>query len=275
MSNPILLRRPIVARLLVGSAFVLSAFSFAVLLAGAQPAQQEEGKKGKVVEEQDNTKPKQRPPVEEIEDKGQKQKRKVIRVEDDDAPNSARKPSATDSFSGDLAALMKSKHSGISRLAAGLIRPHDVIGCEYAIKKGQIENKTVEPLAKYYGDTSNIKRELIVIPYDQEWKPLKTIHLAPTVIKSITPYEELAQEQVAAFLEELVDERWPEKPEGSAQRLSRREGFAVLVAVDADKDERLVCQPGHERPLVRVHGPTVRSPVPPEIEQHHLAPVVA
>src|SRR5215831_10139966 len=226
MSNPILRRRPRVARLLAGSVFVISTFCFAVLLAGAQPAQQEEGKKGKVVEEQDDTKPKQRPPVEEEEDKGPKPKRKVIRVEDYDGPKNARKPAATDSLSGDLAALMKSKHPGIHQLASALVRPHDVVGCEYSTGKGRLDNKTVEPLAENYGDTPQLKRELIVIPLSQDWKPLKVVHLAPTVVKSFTPYEVLAQKQVEDFLSELVSERWPEKPEGSAERLSRREGFA-------------------------------------------------
>jgi ABC-type transport system substrate-binding protein len=211
-------------RLLAGSVFFISTFAFAVLLAGALPAQQEEGKKGKVVEEQDDTKTK-------------KQKRKVPRVDDEEAPRNARKPSATDSSSGDLAALAKgSKHPGIKKLAASLARPHDIVGCEYATSKGRLDNKAVEPLAKHYGQKPQLKRDIPVIPLSQEWQPLPPIRLAPTVIKSFTPYEEIAQEQVAEFLAELVSERWPELPEGSASRLSRREGFAVAYQVLSQVD---------------------------------------
>src|SRR5262249_58665810 len=38
--------------------------------------------------------------------------------------------------------------------------------------------------------------------------------------------------------------------------------------------ERATLQPFDERPLVRVHGPARCSPMSPEIEHHHLAPVV-
>src|SRR5262249_11687906 len=48
----------------------------------------------------------------------------------------------------------------------------------------------------------------------------------------------------------------------------------ALIAVDAQEDEGLAFHLLHERPLVRVHGPAGPSPVPPEIEQHHLAAII-
>src|SRR5206468_662667 len=53
------------------------------------------------------------------------------------------------------------------------------------------------------------------------------------------------------------------------------EVFFVDVAVDAEQGKRLAFQPFHERPLVWVHGPAGASPVPPEIEDHHLPTVFA
>ena len=51
--------------------------------------------------------------------------------------------------------------------------------------------------------------------------------------------------------------------------------FLVDVAVDAEQGERLAFQSFYERPLVRVHGPAGTSPVPPKIEDHHLAAIFA
>src|SRR5262249_12122084 len=50
--------------------------------------------------------------------------------------------------------------------------------------------------------------------------------------------------------------------------------FAVRIAVDAGESERLTFQTLDERPLVRVQGPARASPIAPEVEDHHLSPVV-
>ncbi|HMF14730.1 MAG TPA: hypothetical protein VKE94_20580, partial [Gemmataceae bacterium] len=227
---------PVQARLHAGFTFAGTLFAFALLLGGNLPAQQTQGKKDRVVEEQDDQPTKKKAPVEEVEDKGAKQKRKVIRVDDDDAPKTPRKQSAADSFAGDLATLAKeSKHPGIKKLAAALVRPHDVVGCEYSTSKTR-DNKTVEPLAKHYGQKPELTRNLIVIPLSEDWKPLQPVQLAPTVVKTFTPYEELAQERVNEFLGQLRDERWPELPEGSASRLSRREAYAAAYHVLSQVD---------------------------------------
>jgi hypothetical protein len=49
----------------------------------------------------------------------------------------------------------------------------------------------------------------------------------------------------------------------------------IGIAIDAEEGERFVFQPFDERPLVRVHGPARSSPVPPEIEHHYLALIIA
>src|SRR5439155_12096427 len=97
-------RRNLLSRLLAGLVFFATLFLVGSLMTGDLPAQQNKSKKGRVEEEVDDQKPKQNPPVKEEMEKGLKQKRKVIPVEDDDAgPRKAPgKSAAADSFSGDL-----------------------------------------------------------------------------------------------------------------------------------------------------------------------------
>ena len=67
-----------------------------------------------------------------------------------------------------------------------------------------------------------------------------------------------------------------ERPPG--QPLLRHHLFEVLAIaadVDADQGERLVFQSRDERPLVGPLAPSGESVFRPEVEQHHLAPVVA
>ena len=49
----------------------------------------------------------------------------------------------------------------------------------------------------------------------------------------------------------------------------------VAIDVDADQGEGLLCQLLDERPLVGPLGPSGDSLLMPEVEKHHLAPVVA
>src|SRR5262249_37311049 len=67
----------------------------------------------------------------------------------------------------------------------------------------------------------------------------------------------------------------PRTPSYGARFLELAPLIAVLVRVDPEQDEGLTIKLLYERPLVRVRGPARRSPVSPEIEQYHLAPVVA
>ena len=53
------------------------------------------------------------------------------------------------------------------------------------------------------------------------------------------------------------------------------EPFPVGIAIDAKNCKRLAFETLNERPLVRVRGPAGPSPVAPEIEDHHLAQIVA
>src|SRR5262249_5137428 len=68
----------------------------------------------------------------------------------------------------------------------------------------------------------------------------------------------------------------PERAPGDALLLVLLlESFLVLVAVDAEESEGPAIELLHERPLVWEHRDAGRSPVPPEVEEDHLAPVVA
>jgi peptide/nickel transport system substrate-binding protein len=219
MSNLIRRRPDWFARLVAGLSFVVVLFVAAFLLSGGLPAQQEQGKKPRVVEEQDDQQPKKQAPVEEVDEKASKRKRKVIRVDDDDTPKGpTRKTTASDSFTGNLKEMWKNaKHADLKALVGNLVRPHDIIHCERAGNRKRDE--TVEPVATYYGPKDELKRDLAVVPLDQNWKPEKEIHLAATVVKGITPYEEIAQKLVDAFLAE----NWDGKAKGSGSYLSRRD----------------------------------------------------
>ena len=48
----------------------------------------------------------------------------------------------------------------------------------------------------------------------------------------------------------------------------------IAVTVDSEEGERLAIKALHERPFVRVHGPAGATPIAPEVEHHHLPPVV-
>src|SRR5437870_9559349 len=136
------------ARLLTGVVFLSCLCAFAALVSGSLSAQQP--KKAPIQKKKGGPQTKKDAPVEEPEEPGKAQKRKVIRVDDDEAPKASRKSKTPDSVTGDLATLMKeSKHSGIVELCQKLVTAHDVIGAQYS--GGHKENLTVVPLAKYYG----------------------------------------------------------------------------------------------------------------------------
>ena len=68
----------------------------------------------------------------------------------------------------------------------------------------------------------------------------------------------------------------PERPPGNSLLGTHLpDCLSVLVTIDADDGEWLAFQPFHERPLVGHIGPARPSPVSPEVEQHHLPPVIA
>src|SRR5262249_24013218 len=131
----------VLARLLTAFVFVSSLGLFTLLLSGDLPAQQAQGKKGRVVEEEEDDKqPKKKPPiVEEEEDKNTKQNKKVIRVDDDDVPKTPKKSTGGDSVAGDLAMLKgKAKNSGVRELCQKLFIPHDTINAEYTNRKAKL-----------------------------------------------------------------------------------------------------------------------------------------
>jgi len=52
------------------------------------------------------------------------------------------------------------------------------------------------------------------------------------------------------------------------------ESVAILITVDPEQGEGLICKTFYERPLVWVHGPAGRSPVAPEVEHDDLSAIV-
>jgi ABC-type transport system substrate-binding protein len=217
----------VLTRVLTGFVFISSLALFAVLLSGDLPAQQAQGKK-KVVEEEDDVKqPKKKPPVvEEEEDPGAKQKKKVIRVDDEDAPRT--KPTrSSDGITGDLTSLNRSKHSGLKLLGSKIFYPHDVITAEYANNKKQ--KLAVEPLPKLYDRQPKLDRPVgPVTALTQSWEKEKPFSVNGESVKGYTPYEELAQAEVDAFLKERP---WDTLQPGSNDYLSKREQFAYAAHI--------------------------------------------
>jgi ABC-type transport system substrate-binding protein len=224
MSAP---NQKVMARVLIGFVFLSSLALFAVLLSGDLPAQQGQGKKRVVEEEDDVKQPKKKPPVvEEEEDTGAKQKKKVIRVDDDDAPRTKPTKSSGDGITGDLTSLNRSKHSGLKLLGSKIFYPHDVINAEYANDKK--EKLAVEPLPNLYDRQPKLDRPVRVTALTQSWEKEKPFSVNGETIKRYTPYEELAQEEVAAFLKERP---WETFPMGSTDFLAKREQFAYAAHI--------------------------------------------
>src|SRR5262249_54345433 len=68
-------------------------------------------------------------------------------------------------------------------------------------------------------------------------------------------------------------------PPGTPRQLFLRDdflhGFTTLVGLDTEEDDGLVGELLHKRPLVAAQGPAGPSPMAPEVEQQHLAAIVA
>lgn len=222
-----------IQRLLVG-VFVLALLPvFGTLLTSVSPAQQGQGKKP-VIEEEEDTKAKKA--VKEEREKGAPKKRRAIHVDDED--DTAKKPQGkqapAESISGDIESLLEDpkfkKHLGVKKLLQDLRVRHDLVHCKYT-SRGE-EDVYVVPMQVHYSREPELKRELTVTPYGQEWEELKTRTLAPNVVKRIIPYEEHAEELVDKFLKD--GKQWETKDPSSDAYLSRPDQLAIAFTVLTD-----------------------------------------
>jgi ABC-type transport system substrate-binding protein len=224
-----------IQRLLIG-VFVLALLPiFGVLLTSVSPAQQGQEKK-KVVEEEEDQKTTKKAPVKEELDKGARKKRRVIpAVDDENAPKKPQgKTASAEAVSGDIESLLDNpkfkKHPGVKKLYQELRVRHDLVRCEYSSRPP--ETKYVVPLATHYPREPQLERSLHVTPYGQEWDEQKPLDLLPTVVKSIIPYEEHAEQLVDAFLK--AGKQWETLPPDSDAYLSRPDQLAIAFTVLTD-----------------------------------------
>jgi ABC-type oligopeptide transport system substrate-binding subunit len=223
-----------IQRLLI-AVFVLALLPvFGVLLSNFSSAQQGQGKKP-VVEEEEDLKTKKKA-IKEERDKGGSKKRRAIAVDDED--DSGKKPKSkqvsTDSVSGNIESLIDNpkfkKHPGVNKLHQDLRVRHDVVHCKYT-NRGD-EDVYVVPMQVHYPRDPELKRELTVTPYGEEWEELKTRTLSPNVVKHIIPYEEHAEELVDKFLKD--GKQWETLPQDSDSYLSRPDQLAIAFTVLTD-----------------------------------------
>jgi ABC-type oligopeptide transport system substrate-binding subunit len=243
MSEFILRRRVPLARLFAACVFVGLLLPFLMGRAGALSAQ-DPGKKPRIEEEEEDPKanppkkkaskeekgpkgkqPNKRMPVEEEEeDSGPKPERKVIRVEDEPKTKPPSKPAVPQPQAADLRALAKDAklHPVILKLYADMAVPHDVITLEPKTRRRTVDS--IEPLPHFYGVKPEFRRVLVVRPFDENWKLLKSYQVRAGGVQSLLPYEQVAEARIDEFLKITPD-----------KELSRSEMLAaahqVLVSV--------------------------------------------
>jgi hypothetical protein len=224
-----------IQRLLIG-VFVLALLPvFGALLTSVSPAQQGQGKKP-VVEEEDDPKAKKKP-IKEERDKGASKKRRVIHVDDeeDSGKKSQGKQASAESISGDIESLLENpkfkKQPGVKKLHQDLRVRHDLVYCEYSATRSR-DIQYVVPLPVHYPREPQLERSLKVTPYGQEWDEQKSRELAPNIVKRIIPYEEHAEELVDKFLKD--GKQWEALPQDSDAYLSRPDQLAIAFTVLTD-----------------------------------------
>jgi ABC-type transport system substrate-binding protein len=98
-------------------------------------------------------------------------------------------------------------HNRVLRLFGDLAEPYDVINYykETPLKAKGYSN--VKPLPKYYDDKNPLRDELAVEEFNEAWeisdKPLK---VSSKDVLSIKPYEKIAQDAVAKFMEQPIND---------------------------------------------------------------------
>lgn len=182
----------------------------------------DEGKekpKPKRVEEEDDAPPKaKKPPRTEEEDADKSKPKKVIRVEDDDEPATKEKSRPAPAAVANLSqAARAAKHSLVKQLFLDLAEPHDLL--YFSTRAAPIQ-----PIEHYLADDARSLRGTIKVTElkqdsaTKEWKPDRAYpNLNVSSIQKVTPYELIARQKVAAFLESKLQNL----PETSPRYLSR------------------------------------------------------
>src|SRR5262245_28016692 len=150
--------------------------------------------------------PSQKPPPIEEEDPVKKPTRKLPKEDEEEPVKKPLRPVPREdedtSSPNDLAGeAERTQHPELRDLYRRLMHPHDVI----ALVGGR--KQTVAPISVYIGPRDSFTGQLVVKPFDDQWKPLKAQTIARREIESVRYYEDYALTQVKAFLDRRTPER--------------------------------------------------------------------
>ena len=241
MSLPLPSLRPLTARALA-ALFLLGGISIGIAAQDA-PKEAPPPKKQRVEEEEGDAKPKSSKPDKMEKEDGEQPKkdekkkraeeeedtskapRKVIRVDDDDAPV---KGSAEGDAAGgfDLAALAReTKNRYVTELARELKYPHDL----FTLAGSNPRSESVAPVKDYLGDNAAARWKKVhtkIQPIDSRGQPASQPFSPPdSIVKSVRHYEHIAMDAVKDFLQTQAKLRGD-----SADKLSRQQQLAVAEA---------------------------------------------
>jgi ABC-type oligopeptide transport system substrate-binding subunit len=185
---------------------------------GAKPGTKAGQKKQRTEEEEDSPDVKVKP--------------MVTQPDDEKTPTKAPAMKTSVPQGGDLLAASKqASHFAIKQLFHNLGRPHDLVTFKaFSGVTGDPREREekVEPLLWYAGSNPNgLPGPLTLKPYDFEWQSQKAHQASPREIKSIVPYEVLAQQAVQNFLNRRLDQYPPD----NVRYLSRPEQLAAAERV--------------------------------------------
>jgi peptide/nickel transport system substrate-binding protein len=169
----------------------------------------------------------------EEEEEGDVKVKPMVTQPEDEKPRTKLPVTPAIPQGGDLLAASKeASHFAVQQLFQDMGRPHDLVTFKaFAGVTGDSREREikVEPLPVYAGSNPNtIPGSLTLKPYDNEWRPQKVEdNVSPRRIKSIVPYEVLAQEAVQNFLNRKLDDF----PPNTSKYLSRPDQLAAAERV--------------------------------------------
>jgi ABC-type transport system substrate-binding protein len=209
-------------------------------LAAQNPNKEEEEKGGKpkkkvtVEDEEPAKRPKAGSKDKEEEEDRPNKPRKVIKVDDEDPkPTKPRPkptvPEPTETQTSLVEALRDTKNPELQALYGGLKVPHDRITVRHV---DELRTYPIEPLTRYHpGERPSLGGPVRAWIYDEEWRRAKNYSEYASA-ERIQPYEEIALEDVDAFLKKDL----PTLDEKDRRRMTRAEMLkaaeTVLAAVD-------------------------------------------
>jgi ABC-type transport system substrate-binding protein len=175
-------------------------------------------------------------PKEEEEERPSKP-RKVIKVDDDDGSTPAKPrpkpalPPPVEAQTGIVEALRDAKNPALVQLYNNVKVAHDNITVRGL--GGDPTTRAVEPLPRYYvGEQTHFTNGYIQAwTYDSEWRRAKTATRFESALE-IKPYEQIAVDEVDAFLKKDLDQL----PPGDKNLLSRADMLKAAETVLATAD---------------------------------------